>query len=750
MSSVSTKALVALLWVSLQTVGIGQDKVSQESLISLQEQIDQADRVAESGDFPKAIKLYEAAAGRSRSKNDQAQEARVLSSIGRLQSRLSRHVEARQNLNRALELTLSAGNVKLAAQIANALGNEAFDNGSKTDARSWYEKSRTFAEMADDLPMKARALLNLSFLDSVSASEILAIRSEVAGIAHKIGNKELEADALHSWGDQLFTTGDYAGAMEKLETSAALYGELGNSEDLARVYTSMGRLNRLHGRPESAIPFYEKALKIQQKTGDIVGSVQSLNSLAIAYDALGKIQRSREYCNRAYKLALKTGLSRVIDFMRANLAEALIGMGEYTRAAQLLEEVLARGAESNTAVRHSQLAMAYMHMGQLTSALSHANLGVELSSDQPSARVTALWRRAQVRTHKGDLRDAMEDARQALQTIEEIRAKLVPLDFMKQGFSAHYQRLYSTMMEIYARQGQPALALEAAEAARARAFLDLLATRDVHLKDSDSAAVEKLGRIEQQLRAKGIDPYKTITDGSLQLLDSETAALLASWKSTRPEIQSFISAQHKTAEELVRAAKQIHSTILSYWVAEDAVFIGLIRPDGTVKLKRVKILSSSLSTLIDATLEMPTQRARVAPSSQGSSGKSQSLQKWQELYRLLIDPVKTLLPQTGARLTVIPQGPLMRLSFAALADKSGRYLLEDYALHYVAAGALLDSSGPSTQVRPAANRHYLLVADPAIAPQDKGETVLPPLPGAREEVRAIARMLPRGKTTVLV
>ncbi len=90
----------------------------------------------------------------------------------------------------------------------------------------------------------------------------------------------------------------------------------------------------------------------------------------------------------------------------------------------------------------------------------------------------------------------------------------------------------------------------------------------------------------------------------------------------------------------------------------------------------------------------------------------------------------------------------MRLSFAALADEKGRYLLEDHALHYVPAGELLSYTA-TKKPAPQEERRYLLVADPQLPPPAKGELVLPALPGAREEVDSIARLLPRGTATVL-
>jgi CHAT domain-containing protein len=114
---------------------------------------------------------------------------------------------------------------------------------------------------------------------------------------------------------------------------------------------------------------------------------------------------------------------------------------------------------------------------------------------------------------------------------------------------------------------------------------------------------------------------------------------------------------------------------------------------------------------------------------------------WRALYTLLIAPVKADLPNgDGALLTVVPHDVLSSLSFAALQDAKGRYLIEDFTLHYAAAGALFQFTGERRpRARPAA---LLMVADPNAARRSTLDAPLPRLPGARIEAAAIARQLP--------
>ena len=60
---------------------------------------------------------------------------------------------------------------------------------------------------------------------------------------------------------------------------------------------------------------------------------------------------------------------------------------------------------------------------------------------------------------------------------------------------------------------------------------------------------------------------------------------------------------------------------------------------------------------------------------------AQQNEQLNQLYQLLIDPVKGSLPtNSGTRLIFVPQGSLNFVPFAALRDSSGQYLIEKYTI----------------------------------------------------------------------
>jgi CHAT domain-containing protein len=121
---------------------------------------------------------------------------------------------------------------------------------------------------------------------------------------------------------------------------------------------------------------------------------------------------------------------------------------------------------------------------------------------------------------------------------------------------------------------------------------------------------------------------------------------------------------------------------------------------------------------------------------------------WRALYAALIAPVRPLLPKAnGALLTIVPHDVLSGLSFAALQDARGRYLLEDFTLHYAPAGALFHfTAGQRSHPRQAS---MLMVADPDPARRSTLDPPLPRLPGARVEAAAIVPLIRAGNVLSL-
>ena len=537
---------------------------------------------------------------------------------------------------------------------ANVLLNNAAElAGDWPEARLRAAKAIEAFESIGDRAGRAAATLQLLRAGNIDPAEGDRLNARAIDDARAGRSKSYEASAFHSWGDGLFSRGRYEEAYDKLQQAARLYDAMGDPVALGTVYNSLGRIYRAHGQLEEALRYQVMALELHQKAGEPLQLMQSLNAVAVVHGFLGHPKEAREFYERALEIAERSSSPRIQDFLRANIASQLSAQGEFARSAVVLQEIIARGVDSYPSVRHNQLAYALVKLGRLPEALAAAEKSLALCGNVPNDCIYGLRMRAWTRAALGDQAGGLADVTAALNRLEDIRKQLVPADFFKQQFHQTQEVAYSEAIALNLGQKQHERALETAELARSRAFVDLLASRGVGSGGSESVA----------------------------------------------GLRSAVTAPPATARDIAAAATRLGSTFLLYWVADDSVVTWVVTSDGHVRAHRVPVLRSRLDELVRATAP-PTEAGNPAtpstkPAITTRGAQALSLQPlrtnpWRELYDLLVQPVRDGLPRArGALVTIVPHGPLLNLSFAALQDKSGRYFVEDYTLQYTPAASML-------------------------------------------------------------
>jgi CHAT domain-containing protein len=625
------------------------------------------------------------------------EQAAALCGIGEAMSVNARYQDARAYGLRCLEIYERLSAPRGIGQANLLLNVVAELTGEYPEAEMRARRAMNTFESAGDLRDRAAATLNLLRVAKMDAAESDRLVARAVDDAHASEDRGIEASAFHVWGDGLFAGGRYEEAFKKLERAEGLYKELGNRRELGTIYNSLGRVYRAHGQLDEALRYQLMALDLHQGIGEPLQLIQSLNAVGAVHGMLGHVKESREFYERALQIALQSSSPRIQDFLRANIANLLNQQGEFARAADMLEQVIARGLDSNVAVRQSQLSNARLHLGQPREALAAAEKALEICGTAANDCILALLSRARARGALGDQTAALADITLALNGIEDVRKRLVPADFFKQEFHRALESIYSEAIAFNLRSNRDGPALETAELARSRAFADLLASR--------AAA----------------------PDGSpLLFRGSDTPAAL----------KSLVTVAPASVGDIAASAARLGSTFLLYWVADDGLIAWVVTPDGTVRARRVNVLRSRLDELVRSTSPV-TESGPVGPAA------------WRELYDLLIQPVRDALPRApGGLITIVPHGPLQSLSFAALRDARGRYLLEDYTIHYAPAASVLQFTS-AMQRSAGRTGDVLLVADPVTPARSRLDQPLPRLPGARTEAAAIARLVPGQRVTIL-
>lgn len=662
---------------------------------------------------------------------DRVVESQARLGLARAAYHVSDYTVATAEGTRARESFEASGNRLEAARAEELLGFVAMEKGDPVAARVHYEASLAvyiaFGADAD----RASTLINIAHTLPAGDPNEFRVLDEALALARGLASPGLEARTLHLRADHHFNAGRFDDAVLDLNLAIEKFKEADKPTSLADAYVSLGRLYRAHGQAEKAIEFYDRAAEIQERTGELRGLVQSVNARAIALGLLNRIAESREAYDRALAIAQKTGSARLINFQQGNLAAAYAAAGDRAGAIRLLEDVITRETDPYLlAYRYGNLAMNYLQEQQPETAIQHADRSIEYASTAANRDylVTLYYQRASINRALGRLDQALEDAREGVRRVEEIRARLVPLDFMKRGFSELHQAMFGFTLALSNQRGQPEQALQVSEQARARAFLDLLASRDLVASLPKPAATA--------VPATAVAPLNPGSTGSTPpgVRGSAGSAVPAP---NGPDfaLASYAAANTSSAVEIAATAARLRTTLLAYWVNDDEIIAWVVRPGHAVQSARIAVKRAELERMVQAAVPKPDMADTTA---------------FRRLYTLLVAPVAKWLPPAGSSLTILPHGPLFRVSFAALADARGTYLIERYAIGYgPSASAFAFTDRLAQRSRSRAPVNSLVVADPLPLPTRSGQESLPALAAAMQEASAIRRVLGPGRTTVL-
>ncbi len=248
-------------------------------------------------------------------------------------------------------------------------------------------------------------------------------------------------------------------------------------------------------------------------------------------------------------------------------------------------------------------------------------------------------------------------------------------------------------------QGLDADALVTSEQARARAFADLLAT-------------------------SGMVGAATATSTAASPAAERRDAALA----------SSISSVPASFDEIAATARRVKSSLVTYWVNSEELYIWVVSRDGVVHSARVGIARTLLEKTVTAA---------------DPAAKSPDVAAFTRLYDWVIAPVSKYLPAPGSSIVFIPHGALFRVSFAALRNPRARkYLLEEYAISYapsISSFALTERLAK----RASKSSGVMIVANPkSVGGADRGDD-LPTLAGSLREASAVQRALAPSRTVVL-
>src|SRR6476469_7039275 len=503
-------------------------------------------------------------------------------------------------------------------------------------------------------------------------------------IAREIKDRQGEAKALGNLGIADMNLGDYAKAIEYAQQSLAIAREIKDRQSQGAALGNLGIAYMELGDYAKAIEYAQQLLAIAREIKDRHSEGAALGNLGAAYINLGDYAKGIEYIQQVLAIAREIKDREGEGLALGNLGAAYIKLGDYAKAIEYQQQQLAIAREIKD--RHGEgwalgnLGSAYDSLGDYAKAIEYAQQSLasarEIKHRQNEG--TALNNLGLALAHSGNLPAAEKTLLDSIKVSESLRAGLD--DANKVSIFETQTSPYVNLQQVFIAQKKTNDALEIAERGRARAFVELLASRQ-----AASASVSTT-----------INP---------------------------PKIQ-----------QIQQIAKEQNATLVEYsTIGNEALYIWVIKPTGEITFRSVDLKSldinlpeASEQTRVSAALgtrglnEQDTALAEmirgtredIGVSAAGDIANKQTANppasttansriiypQLQQSYQLLIQPIADLLPtDPNAPIIFIPHQSLFLVPFVALEDPTGQYLIEKHTILTAPAIQILQLTNQSRQ-----------------------------------------------------
>ena len=537
-----------------------------------------------------------------------------------------------------------------------------------------------------DHRQQSRVLVRWSELELLQGNYQGAIAS-LQQVNQLNGDPIDKADAFQGLGDLYHQLGQPDNALEAYESARDRYRTLSHNLGLARSQMGLGRMLQQQGELDQAIELYEQALVTLQRSQDWSAEVAVLT-------ALGEIRREQ-----------------------GNIVEAI----DLHRQAEKLTANVANAPESVRVL--NQLGLDYQAQGDWNEAIRLHRKALaqaqNINSSVNEAESLCYWGEALLQ--QGRSAEAVERLQLAVERWEAVQPGLH--DESKIALFETQQIIYERLQQALVANGQGIEALVVAEQGRARAFVELLALRQLGADQPLPRAPRQSPSLEQ-IKAIARQENATLVEYSLL----ETPMVGDRPDSYRPQLLTWViqpSGEIYLEQQLL--PRQGLKTVLSDLIAQGRSELGRGQ-------QRIAFKPPVASANTVAMAKPVANRQRPA---------------LQKLHQHLVAPVEHLLPQGGdGNVVFVPQGSLFLVPFSALQDGEGGYQIEHHGIATTPSIQLLsltERSEVSAKSQDFAQASALVVGNPTmpqLAPEPGAPAQqLAPLPGAEWEAEIVAKAL---------
>lgn len=614
------------------------------------------------------------------------------------------------------------------AGIASTLGKM----GSISSRLSDYPRALELAEQAlkvyeglGDRPGIAEALGQVGAIHQLLGDypRALEVQERALALRRQLGDRAGIAEALGSMGKLTSALGDYPGALEYEEQALKLQEELGDTAAIARTLGAIGNIRHYLGDCRGAIEVQGKALKLMEDLGDASNAALTLGTIGAIHCSLQDYPKALEIQERALVMKEAAGDRAGVASSLENIGLIHQSQGDlpkaltyYERALTLREQL---GDRAGVATVLGSIGLIHESLKDFEDAVETQERALIMAERVGSQELVLERLSGLASTHlaRGDAERAAEMAHRAVEVLGRLATGLA--DEQGTNTREQYERVFEIGTKAAAQLDDAAEATFFLESGRAATLLEALGGRDAL----------RAFVIPDELRMEEAKARAEEAQAQEAHLDALERGLRAEIRSTK---QALTTSQNKVGDVIKRIQRQAKAAASVVYPKADTLEVIRARLRPADALVLYGVFSDVALGLV-----MTAKDARIV-----ALGDAKALEEacraedWSTVRKRALDPLG--IPAAVGRLIISPMGALATVPFCVLAPE--REIV--YVPSGTTYGVILDESIHAGElVLALGDPDYGHKEEPREGAPSRRRAALAPLPGTREEAKAVGDLL---------
>ena len=599
-----------------------------------------------------------------------------------------KYAQAKQISGKALLISKEIGHREVEGWCYRNLGAVYLSAGEYEEARKHLHKSLAINKEIGDRNGEASCYAGIgNVYQSVGKYEKAREQLEKSlAINQEIGDKHGEASCYRELGKVYQSLAEYEKAREHLEKSLSINKETGDihcEHCEANCYITLGNVYRSVGEYEKARDYLEKSLFINKKIGDLHGEASCYASLGNIYRSVDEYEKAREHFHKSLAINKEIGDRNGEASCYAGIGNLYQSLGKYEKAREQLEKSLAInqeiGDKHGEASCYRELGKVYQSLAEYEKAREHLEKSLAINQEigDKHGEASCYTGLGIVYQLVGEYKKAREHLQKSLAIYKGIG------DIHCEHCEAN---CYITLGNVYRSVG---------EYEKARDYLEksLFINKKIGDLHGEASCYASLGNIH-----RSVDEYEKAREHFQKSLEIGNINKIAANPRTWAGIEGI-------------AEKGCNRTCLYVSYCNCSIYLWIIKGGGVTYLRENKAtdiiaqegLKPDLGKFFDFRSfgilpeELCEDRSLHCFQPESKSHEEGSNKGWRIgneskdtqgpkmnlpiCYKLIIAPVMKVLE--GPEIVIVPDRALYSIPFAALTDKSGKYLSETFRIRVV-------------------------------------------------------------------